>query len=193
MPLTAKRRWGLVTDDEVDHYRCPYCPAEPYTSTKEREVRVHIELASDSEHKGREGFSPVTTVEAVDEEGSLIENTDGEEVKRNPDEFDETCEPDDDLSETERRIIATKMMNIDYTAQEVTEFLEKKRDAPHVEKVRATLRDYFGTTAIARGHRSTTSSTTANRQRSMPPLATNSANMIPKQRPPKPSVSTRHT
>ncbi|WP_435180450.1 hypothetical protein [Halorussus sp. AFM4] len=143
-----------MTDDEIDHYRCPYCPAEPYTSAKEREVRVHIELASDSGHKGREGFSPVTTVEAVDDEGNLVENTDSEAVKRNPDEFDETCDPDDDLSDTERRIIATKMMNLDYTAQEITEFLDEKGDAPHVEKVRTTLRDYFGTTAIARGHRS---------------------------------------
>lgn len=143
-----------MTEDKVDHYRCPYCRTEAYTSAKEREVRVHIELASDSKHKGREGFSPVTTVEAVDDEGNFIENTDGEAVERNPDEFDETCEPDDDLSETERRIIATKMMNLDYTAQEVAEFLDKKGDAPHVQRVRATLRDYFGTTAIARGHRS---------------------------------------
>lgn len=143
-----------MIDDGVDHYKCPYCPTEAYTSANEREVRVHIELASDSEHNGREGFSPVTTVEAVDAEGNLIENTDGESVKRKPDKFDETCEPDDHLSETDRRIIAAKMMNLDYTAQEVAEFLEEKGDAPSVEKVRVTLRNYFATTATARGHRS---------------------------------------
>lgn len=143
-----------MTDTEVDHYRCPYCPSDEYTSEEEREVRVHIELASDSEHKGREGFSPVTTVEAVDEAGNLVENTDGETVKRNPDGFDEICEPDDELTDTDRRIIATKMMHLDYSSREIRDFLAERGDAPHEVKVRNTLRDYFGTTDTVRGGRS---------------------------------------
>lgn len=141
-------------DHGFNHYRCPYCSAEPYTSPKEREVRVHIEMAADGDHGGREGFSPYTSVEAVDACGATVADVDGTDLKRNPDEFAEICEPDDDLTATERRIVATKMMHLDYSAEEVVDFLDDRGDAPSKEYVHKTLRDYFGTTPTARGARS---------------------------------------
>jgi len=143
----------VSSDSEVDRYRCPYCSAEPYTSTKEREVRLHIEESSDGDHSGREGFSPMTSVDAIDSDGNRVDNVTGEELKREPDEFDETCKPDEDWSSIQRRIIATKMMHPDYSAKQVAEFLDDRDDSPTEEYIRQTIREYFGTTKTARGAR----------------------------------------
>jgi len=143
----------VSNDSEVDRYRCPYCSAEPYTSTKEREVRLHIEESSDGDHSGREGFSPMTSVDAIDADGNRVDNVTGEGLKREPDEFDDTCKPDEDWSSVQRRIIATKMMHPDYSAKQVAEFLEDRDDSPSEEYTRQTIRQYFGTTQTARGAR----------------------------------------
>lgn len=152
--ITNERSAASDGDSSVDHYRCPYCLAEPYTSPKEREVRTHIELASDGEHGGRKGFSPVTYVEAVDDCGEVVKETDGKGVKRDPDEFAEICDPDDDLTTTERRIVATKMMHLDASAGDIVEFLDERCEAPSKGYVQQTLWDYFGTTDTARRTRS---------------------------------------
>ncbi|WP_435068550.1 hypothetical protein [Haloplanus sp. C73] len=144
----------MSSDSEVDRYRCPYCSAEPYTSTKEREVRLHIEESSDGDHSGREGFSPMTSVDAIDSDGDRLDNITGEELKREPDEFDDICNPDkEDLSQVQRRIVATKMMHPDYSAKQIVEFLDNRDDCPSEEHTRRTIREYFGTTQIARGAR----------------------------------------
>lgn len=152
--LANETSTNIDSDHRVDHYRCPYCSVEPYTSANEREVRVHIELASDGDHGGREGFYSLTRVEAVNERGEVVANIDGEDVKRNPDAFAEICEPADDLTATERRIVATKMMHLDYSAEEVVDFLDERCDAPSEGYVRNTLRDYFETTDTVRRTRS---------------------------------------
>lgn len=144
-----------MTDDvSIDNYRCPYCSAEPYTSAKEREVRIHIEETADAAHKTREGFSPMTRVEAVDADGTVIEETDGQTVRRDPDEFENICDPDPDLSTTQQRIVATRMMHPDFSAEQIADFLDENGDGPHPGYVEQTLRDYFGTTETARGGRS---------------------------------------
>jgi len=141
----------MSSDTEVDRYRCPYCSAKPYTSTKEREVRLHIEECSDGDHSGQEGFSPMTSVDAIDADGNRVENVSGEDLKREPDEFDGVCKPDEDWSAVQRRIIATKMMHPDYSARQVADFLDDRDDSPSEEYAQRTIRKYFGTTKTARG------------------------------------------
>lgn len=143
----------MSNDSEVDGYRCPYCSAEPYTSTKEREVRLHIEESSDGNHSGREGFSPMTSVDAIDADGNRLDNVTGEELKREPDEFEDIDSPDEDLSHVQRRIVATKMMHPDYSPKQVAEFLDDRDDSPSMEYTQQTIRQYFGTTQTARGAR----------------------------------------
>lgn len=135
----------------IDHFECPYCASEVYQSSKEREVRLHIEQSSDGKHTGREGFAPMTRVRAVDEDGEEIDSRDGAGMKRDPDKYDEICDPDDDLTPDEQRIVAAKMMHLDYSAAEIVAFLEEHGHGVQQQTVSETLRDYFGTTAIARG------------------------------------------
>ncbi len=144
----------MTAGDGPDRYRCPYCSVEPYTSPKEREVRLHIELASDDDHLGRSGFKLLTCVEAVDADGSVVEEMDGTGLKREPDEFEEICSPDPDLPDAKRRIIATKMMYPDHSSREIVDFLDEKGESVSRGYVRNTIRNHFATTELARCTRS---------------------------------------
>ncbi|SER51719.1 hypothetical protein [Natrinema salaciae] len=96
----------------------------------------------------------MTSVDAVDADGNCIDDVTEEELRREPDKFDDICNPDEeDLSPVQRRIVAAKMMHPDFSAQEIADFLDDGDYSPSKGHTGQTIREYFGTTKAARGSR----------------------------------------
>lgn len=87
--------------EKHDRYRCQYCEVE---YKNELLTRVHITRASDDAHRNYDGFMPETPVEAINENGNIIET-----IQRHPNELDTrsltlTTFPDE-FSEQKKRVL----------------------------------------------------------------------------------------
>lgn len=93
--------------DDVVRYRCPFCKAE---YENELLARIHITRASDDAHRNYDGLMPETTVEGLDEDGTVVER-----IQRRPNELDtHSLTPaafPDEFDERKKRVLLVAAYN----------------------------------------------------------------------------------
>lgn len=112
----------MTTSNQVAEYGCPYCDR---TDENKHTIRTHITKTTDAKHRGRNGFSKLTAIPALDEDGNEIDviQNGGTDTTTDPSTLE--CDTES-LTDTQQAILELKQTYPQAAKTELHEELQEE-------------------------------------------------------------------